>query len=254
MKITFLGTGTSCGVPELLCNCEVCRSTDPRDRRTRSSLLVQTDDATIIIDCGPDFRSQMLAAGQPRPDALLITHSHYDHIGGLDDLKPFSLLKPDGLPIYCRPDVAETLRGNMPYCFGPSTYPRPPRLLLNEIEAGTAFSIAPSTTVMPLQAFHNPGLEILGFRIGPAVYLTDCKIIPVQTLELIRNCRLLVIGALRHKPHDSHLNLQEALDVINYVKPERTLLTHISHGMGLHANARLPEGVELAYDGLTVNI
>ena len=256
MKLTFLGTGTSTGVPELRCDCEVCRSTDPRDKRMRCSALVETDDARVLIDCGPDFYHQMLRAGQPRLDCLIVTHSHYDHLGGIDDLRPYCTAIPGGFPVYCREDVARDIRTRLPYCFGPHPYPRSPRFSLHEIEARKPFAVSPLTTVIPLAVNHNPSLPILGFRIGPLVYLTDCKIIPQGTLEAAKGCHTLVIGALRHKPHESHLNLDEALNVINYVKPKRAFLTHISHGMGLHArvNSMLPEGTELAFDGLTVNI
>lgn len=256
MKLTILGSGTSTGVPVLGCDCNVCCSTDPHDHRQRCSAIVETDDCTVLIDCGPDFYHQMLRSGQPHIDALIVTHSHYDHLGGIDDLRPYCYVQPEGFPVYCRSDVIHDIKNRMPYCFEPHRYPGSPRLNLTAIEAGIPFNVSAKTEIMPLAVNHTPDLAILGFRIGPLAYLTDCKIIPQPTLDAVRGCHTLVLGALRPKPHNSHLSLSEALDVIDYVKPQRALLTHISHDMGLHAetNPTLPNGVELAYDGLTVII
>ncbi len=256
MKLTILGSGTSTGVPVLGCDCNVCCSTDPHDYRQRCSAIVETDDCTVLIDCGPDFYHQMLRAGQPHIDALIVTHSHYDHLGGIDDLRPYCYVQPEGFPVYCRSDVIHDIKNRMPYCFEPHRYPGSPRFNLTAIEAGIPFKVSAKTEIMPLAVNHTPDLAILGFRIGPLAYLTDCKIIPQPTLDAVRGCHTLVLGALRPKPHNSHLSLSEALDVIDYVKPQRALLTHISHDMGLHAetNPTLPNGVELAYDGLTVII
>lgn len=256
MKLTILGSGTSTGVPVLGCDCEVCRSSDPHDHRQRCSAIVETDDCSVLIDCGPDFYHQMLRAGQPRIDALIVTHSHYDHLGGIDDLRPFCYAQPEGFPVYCKSDVIRDIKNRMPYCFEPHRYPGSPRFNLTAIEAGKPFKVSAKTEIMPLAINHTPKLAILGFRIGPLAYLTDCKIIPQSTLDAVRGCQTLVLGALRPKPHNSHLSLSEALDVIDYVKPHRALLTHLSHDMGLHAvtNPTLPKGVELAYDGQTIVI
>lgn len=253
MKLTILGSGTSTGVPQLTCDCRGCRSTDPRDKRLRCSAIVETGGKSLLIDCGLDFRTQMLRAGQPPIDALLVTHSHYDHLGGIDDLRPYCY-RENGFPIYCREDVARDIHTRMPYCFGAHRYPGAPVFDLHVI-ADEPFRAA-GIDVIPLPVMHTPTLRITGFRIGEMSYVTDCKVMPPDTLDLIRGSRLLVINALRHDPHSSHLNLQEALDVIKAVKPERALLTHISHQMGLYTEIQptLPDGVELVSDGYTAVI
>lgn len=257
MKLTFLGTGTSTGVPQIGCGCEVCRSTDPRDSRLRCSAHIMTDDGRgVLIDCGPDFRTQILRAGQPPVDAVMLTHIHYDHVGGVDDLRPYCH-RPgrDGLDVWCRRDVADGLRHNLPYVFAESPYPGVPRLQLRELTEGKPFEVC-GLTVMPLIVNHYL-LPILCFRIGDRLgYVTDCKTMPAATAEALQGVDTLVINALRHETHLSHMNLQEALDVISVIRPRRALLTHLSHHMGLHAAASLglPKGVEIATDGLTVEI
>lgn len=258
MELTFLGTGTSTGVPQLRCGCEVCRSTDPRDSRLRTSALVETGGKRILIDCGPDFREQMLRHGvrsvDDRLDALLLTHQHYDHVGGIDDLRPYCYGIEPGFPIYCQGDVARDLRARLPYCFSEHPYPGVPRIDLHEIKAGIPFQAA-GVEVLPLGVNHYL-LDILGFRIGALGYVTDAKKIPDATVEALKGVDTLVINALRHTEHISHLSLEEALEMVRRIGPRVAYLTHISHQLGLHAEVEpaLPEGVRLAYDGLKIKI
>lgn len=253
MIIKFLGTGTSTGVPQIGCQCEVCRSTDRREKRLRASVFLTTASGqNLLIDCGPDFREQILREGSPRLDALLITHSHYDHVGGIDDMRPYC--HPSPFEVYCQADVAKDLRSRVPYCFKRHLYPGVPTFKLHKISAGNEFSIG-ADTILPLQIMHAK-LSILGFKIGNLAYITDCSKMPDETLELIKGIDTLVINALRHEPHMSHMNLSEALDVINAVKPRQAYLTHLSHDMGLidSVTAELPSNVAVATDGLSVEI
>lgn len=255
MELTFLGTGTSVGVPQMRCSCEVCRSKDPHDNRYRASAIVGLDDGrNVLIDCGPDFRTQMLREGCPDLSCLLITHSHYDHVGGVDDLRPYAYSAPGGrFPVYCRPDVADDLRSRVPYCFAEKVYPGVPSFDMHEIDPSRPFDIGGGVEVTPLPVMHAR-LPIVGFRIGSLAYITDCKTMPDSTLDLIRGVDILVVNALRPENHISHMNLREALDVIKEAAPRRAYLTHMSHDMGLHARRQeqLPRGVSLACDGLHV--
>lgn len=252
MKLRFLGTGTSTGVPQIMCGCEVCTSDDSHDKRLRASVLVQIDETNILIDCGPDFREQMLRAGGPRLEALLITHSHYDHVGGIDDLRPYCSIG-DGFPLYCKADVAQDLYNRVPYCFAEHPYPGVPALNITEI--GTKPFRIGEITVKPLLVMHYK-LPILGYKIGNLAYITDAKTIDDCTVEMIKGIDTLVINALRHKEHVSHMNLQQALDVIEQVKPRMAYLTHLSHGIGLYREVSklLPDNVKVAYDGLSIFI
>ncbi|MBD5185653.1 MAG: MBL fold metallo-hydrolase [Bacteroidales bacterium] len=258
MKIRFLGTGTSTGVPSLLCDCKVCRSTDSRDHRQRCSALVTADNgANLLIDCGPDFYQQMLAAGSPPIDALLVTHHHYDHVGGVDDLRPYCHHRPadaGNFPIYALPEVMDDIHRRMPYCFGEHLYPGVPTFDLHTIGGTRSFEAA-GVEVTPLPVIHGPA-QITGFRIGPLGYITDCSTLPEESRKILKGVDTLVINALRIKPHPSHMNLQESLAVIAEIKPRQALLIHMSHDIGLHAeiDAALPQGVSLAYDGLELKI
>lgn len=261
ITLTFLGTGTSTGVPQLRCGCPTCTSTDPRDRRLRCSALLQVDDKRILIDCGPDFHEQMLRHGRRSRedylDCVLITHQHYDHVGGLDDLRPYCYnadKEKFNFPVYCQADVARDLRMRMPYSFKEDLYPGVPQYDLRIIEPYKPFEFE-GIKIEPLQVNHSI-LEIVGFKIGSLAYITDAKSIPDQTIQEIEGIDTLVINALRQHEHQSHITLQEALNYIGRINPGVAYLTHISHDMGLHAEVSkiLPANVFLAYDDLTIKL
>lgn len=261
MKITFLGTGTSTGVPVIGCRCRVCTSADSRDRRLRCSALVEADDPSapdglrrILIDCGPDFREQMLRLDFKPLDAILITHEHYDHVGGLDDLRPFSLF--GGVRVCAEPLCAAHLRERIPYCFTPpeKRYPGVPSIGLEEMEPHRPVRVG-GVEVMPLRVFHGR-LPIVGFRIGPLAYITDMKTLPASELPLLRGVRVLVVNGLRHEPHPSHQTIEDALALSERLGRPRTYIIHMSHHIRPHAeeDASLPPHARLAYDGLTVTV
>lgn len=249
MQITFLGTGTSTGIPQIGCTCPVCTSTDPKDNRLRTSVVVSVNGKNILIDCGPDFRQQVLRSGIGRIDAVLITHIHYDHTGGIDDLRPFG--GKHTLPIYLEAPVAEGIRTRLPYCFGDHLYPGVPNIRLQEIGV-EPFSIE-NIEVTPIRVMHYK-LPILGYRIGGLVYITDALTIPDEEYAKMKQVDVLVINALRKQPHLSHQTLDEALRVIERVQPREAYLVHMSHHMGLTAEVEkeLPPHVHFAYDGLVV--
>lgn len=249
LTIKILGSGTSTGVPQIGCKCEVCQSTDPHDKRLRQSALVSYRGKNILIDCGPDFRQQMLTSGSPHLDALLITHIHHDHIAGLEELRGFG-----NLPIFARGDVIKALHERLAYCFAELPYPGVPHLDLVEIDDIHPFDCA-GISVEPIPVMHYR-LPILGFRIGPLAYITDCKTVADEQVDKLHEVPLLVINALRITEHLSHLSLDQSLDIINRVKPGRAVLVHMSHDMGLHerVSRMLPPNVQLAYDGLTVTV
>lgn len=261
MELTFLGTGTSTGVPQLRCGCHVCVSSDSRDHRLRSSVLIETGGKRILVDCGPDFREQMLRHGRrsvdDRLDALLLTHQHYDHVGGIDDLRPYchqESMREEGFPVFCQADVARDLRARMPYSFKEHPYPGVPRFDIREIKAGEGFGVC-GLEVMPVKVNHYI-IDILGFRIGRLGYVTDAKFVPDETVTALKGVDTLVINALRRKTHISHMTLDEALGVIDRIKPRVAFLTHISHDMGTFAEVApiLPPDVFLAYDDLKIEI
>ena len=252
LEIEFLGTGTSTGVPQMGCSCDVCRSADPHNRRLRTSAIVRYCGKNILIDCGPDFRYQMLRAGSPHIDALLLTHIHYDHVGGIDELRGTDY-GPD-FPIYARKDVIHALYERLPYCFEGQAYPGAPRLHIQPVEEGRAFTVC-GIRVDPIAVWHYR-LPILGFRIGPLAYITDAKTIDDDQIDALHGTPLLVINALRQTPHMSHQSLDEALEVIERINPGQAWLVHMSHGIGLHEQVQriLPPRVHLAYDTLRVGI
>ncbi|MES2826768.1 MAG: MBL fold metallo-hydrolase [Bacteroidota bacterium] len=251
MKITFLGTGTSQGIPVITCQCAVCQSLDHRNKRLRVSMLIETADKTIVIDSGPDFRYQMLRANVQDLDAILFTHEHKDHVAGLDDIRPFNYLLNKNIDIYATDRVQDALKREFSYIFSDTKYPGLPQIDLHTINE-QPFKIG-NTEILPLPIMHYK-LPILGFRIGDFTYITDAKTISDETLELVRGSKILVINALQRTHHISHFTLDEALAFTKKAGVEQTYYTHISHNLGLHEEVEkeLPEGVNLAYDGLTL--
>lgn len=252
MRITILGSGTSCGVPQIGCHCKVCTSSDPRDRRLRCSALVQDGDTNILLDCGPDFREQMLRTDFCGPlHALFITHEHYDHVGGIDDLRPFSY--QNDIPIYADAGSCRQLHESLHYCFTGHRYPGIPRLTLSEARPGEPIRVN-HLSVVPLAVMHGR-MPILGYRIGPVGYVTDMTEMPPESRELLRGIRLLVVNGLRHEPHPTHQTVEDAIAFSRSIAPGLpTYIIHMSHHIGLHAeeDAKLPQGFHLAYDGLVL--
>lgn len=251
MKLTFLGTGTSTGIPQLLCQCAVCQSDDPRDKRLRAAIMVEADDTALLIDCGPDFRQQALRANIHRIDGVVLTHEHYDHVGGLDDLRPYC--SNQNMPLYALPRVLNQLRVAMPYSFNDNPYPGVPLYDVHPVQNETF--LVGNLSVQPLLVKHHR-LKVLGLRIGPLAYLTDFNAIDPEELAKLEGVKVLVIDALRKAKHLSHNNLNEALSLIEVIHPESAWLIHMSHEMGLHAqtDATLPDGVALSWDGLTLEV
>ena len=251
VKITFLGTGTSQGVPVIACDCRTCQSDDSHDKRLRTSLLLETEDASILFDAGPDFRQQMLREHVTRLDAILLTHEHKDHIAGLDDVRAFNYKSQDAIDIYSEERVLKALKKEYSYVFSEFQYPGIPRMRLNAID-DLAFSVK-GIQITPVRVFHYR-LPVYGFRIGNFAYITDANYIPEESKEKLYGVKYLVINALRKEKHISHFSLREALDFIREISPKKAFITHISHQMGLHAEVseQLPPEIMLAYDGLTV--
>ena len=252
MKLTFLGTGTSCGVPTIGCQCEVCQSTDPKDKRLRCSALVETERTRLLIDCGPDFRQQMMPQPFRRIDGILITHAHYDHMGGMDDVRPYCQFGE--INVYADPIARKGLLEMLPYCFAENRYPGVPASGLHEIHKHEPFTIG-DFTIMPIEVMHGK-LPITGYRIGPLTYITDMKTIDEGELQYMEGTEILVVNALRQQPHHSHQTLDDAVTFAQRVGARRTLLIHSSHHIGLHeaVNRHLPAGIEMAFDGQMIEI
>lgn len=252
LELTFLGTGTSNGIPVIGCRCDVCTSSDRRDRRSRTSAVVRDGGHVYLLDTATELRSQALAAGLDRVDAVLMTHPHADHTGGFDDLRRFNELAGRHLPVYADPGTAAALRERFAYCFVDAFpfYGGKPDLILHEVDG--PFELF-GREVVPIPVFHGR-LPILGYRFGGLAYVTDAKTIPAASLDLLRGLDLLVLNALRLTPHPTHLSLPEAVAIIEELRPRRAFLTHLSHDLGhAAATALLPSGIGVAYDGLTMN-
>ena len=253
MEVTFLGTGTSQGIPIIGSDHPVCLSEDPKDKRLRVSVLISWNDLNILIDCGPDFRQQMLANNVKKLDAIFFTHEHNDHMAGLDDIRPFFFRQGD-IPVYAHKRVLETLHKRFDYIFiTENKYPGAPGVKENIIE-NKPFSFH-GLTITPVNFMHNR-LQVFGFRMEDFAYLTDVKTIENDEVEKLRDLKVLVVSALRVEPHHSHFNLEEALKFIDRVKPEKAYLTHISHMLGFHEEVekQLPPNVHLAYDNLKIPV
>ncbi len=238
------------GIPIVGCNCSVCKSTDPRDTRLRTSVLIQAEGQNIVIDTGPDFRYQVLRADLRRLDAVLYTHEHRDHIAGLDDIRPFNYRQGGAIPLYGNEEVIKRIKVEFDYIFQ-GDYPGIPKVEIHQIDS-TPFTIG-ALAVIPIQVMHHT-MSVFGFRIGDFTYITDANYIPDDEMKKIHGSRFLVINALQHEDHPSHFTLDEALEVIGKVNPEKAFLIHMGHNMGLHQqlSGELPPNVFLAYDGLSV--
>ena len=253
MKVRFLGTGTSQGVPVIACTCKVCLSANKKDKRLRTSALLSFGRKHIVIDAGPDFRQQMLLAQIEDIEAVLITHEHNDHIIGLDDVRPFNFKHEKDIPIYSSKKVQEELKLRFSYIFKKDPYPGTPRLDLNLIDKDEIFHVS-GIPIQPVEVMHG-NLPVLGFRVHDFCYITDAKTITETEKEKLKKLDVLVLNALHQKEHHSHMNLSDALALINEVKPNRAYLIHISHNMGLHdeIQKQLPENVFIAYDELEIS-
>jgi phosphoribosyl 1,2-cyclic phosphate phosphodiesterase len=250
VKITFLGTGTSQGVPVIACECKTCLSDDTHDKRLRTSLLLEHEDVTLLFDAGPDFRQQMLREHVTRLDSIILTHEHKDHIAGLDDVRAFNYKSQDAIDIYSEERVQKALRKEYSYVFSEFQYPGIPKMRL--IPLSDQSFIIKGVQIIPIRVFHYR-LPVYGFRIGNFAYITDANYIPEDSKEKLFGVKYLVINALRKEKHISHFSLREAIDFIREISPKKAFITHISHQMGLHAEVskELPPGIMLAYDGFS---
>lgn len=254
MRVTFLGTGTSQGVPVIACHCPVCQSSDKKDNRLRSSILLEYNGHHVVIDTGPDFRYQMLRQRVDRLDAVLMTHSHKDHVAGLDDVRAYNYQQQQSIPIYANKATHDALRKEFYYAFSEYRYPGVPQLELEEIHAAQAFELY-GESIMPIEVMHFK-MPVLGFRIGDFAYITDAKTISEESFELLAGVKVLVLNALQKEPHISHLTLEEALEVAKRIAPEKTYFTHISHRFGKHQDIQkeLPDDIYVAFDNLVIDV
>ena len=254
MKVYFLGTGTSQGIPVIGSHHSVCQSENPKDKRLRVSVWISWEEFSLVIDCGPDFRQQMLTSKCPKVDAILYTHEHSDHTAGMDDIRPFNF-KQGNIPIYAHQRVLENLKIRFDYVFQTvNKYPGAPSVTSNEVVNNQPFILG-NKTVIPINVMHG-NLQVFGYRIDDFAYLTDVKTIEKPEIDKLKGLDVLVVNALREEPHNTHFNLQEALDFISLIQPKKAYLTHISHILGFHdeVQQQLPKNVFLAYDNLEINL
>ncbi len=257
IRVSLLGTGTSTGIPVIGCTCRVCSSADQKDKRLRSSCHVQAGPVSLVIDTGPDFRAQAIRAKITGLDAVLITHHHFDHVVGLDDLRPFLFRNSDAIPCYAPASSSKVLLQSFDYIFADGTYPGVPRLTLESVEG--PFEVVSRSnpdhriSVLPIPAVHGD-IEVFGYRIGRFAYLTDVSQVQESSIELLTNLDVLVLDALRHEPHPKHLTIGQAIETATRIGADQTYFIHMTHSV-LHAeeDERLPEGIALAYDGLSVD-
>jgi len=253
VEVTFLGTGTSQGVPVIACHCEICESSDPKDKRLRSSILIKQGETSVVIDTGPDFRQQMLNVGQDHLDAVVFTHEHKDHVAGLDDVRAFNYVQKNSMEVFSTERVATALRREFHYVFAGDDYPGIPKINLNTIE-NKPFSIN-GVELIPIEVFHYK-MSVLGFRIGDFTYITDAKTISDEEKEKITGSKVLVLNALRKHEHISHFTLDQAIEMVKELNVETAYFTHISHYLGKHEDVsrELPENIFLAYDNLKIEV
>jgi phosphoribosyl 1,2-cyclic phosphate phosphodiesterase len=251
MKVIFLGTGTSQGIPVVACDCKVCKSNDPKDKRLRSSILIQHSGVNVVIDSGPDFRYQMLRENVTHLEAIIFTHEHKDHTGGLDDIRSFNYMSKRPIDVYAEERVQQALKREYAYIFETNKYPGVPEVTLHTIDE-KPFEVA-GIKVIPIRLLHHR-LPILGFRIGNFAYLTDIKYISEQEKAKLAGCKYLVVSGLRKENHISHFSIDEAIGLIQEIKPDFGYITHISHQLGFHREVEkeLPAGIFLAYDRLAI--
>jgi phosphoribosyl 1,2-cyclic phosphate phosphodiesterase len=254
VKVTFLGSGTSQGVPVISCTCAVCTSSDTRDNRLRSSVFIEVNGTNMVIDTGPDFRYQMLRSKINKLDAVLLTHSHKDHIAGLDDVRAYNYFQQKPMDVYATEETQQALRREYSYIFDNQDYPGIPQIRLHTIQSATPFSVS-GIEVTPIRVLHYK-MEVIGFRIQDFTYITDANYIAPQEIEKIKGSKVLVLNALRHEQHVSHYTLSQAIEIAKEIGAEETYFTHISHQLGLHkeVDAELPEGMHLAYDCLELEL
>jgi phosphoribosyl 1,2-cyclic phosphate phosphodiesterase len=250
VKITFLGTGTSQGVPVIACECKTCLSEDNHDKRLRTSLMLETDQTVLLFDAGPDFRQQMLREHVSKLDAIILTHEHKDHISGLDDVRAFNHKSQDAIDIYSEERVQKAIKKEYSYVFSEFQYPGIPKMRLNVVNDDN-FTVK-GIQILPVRVFHYR-LPVYGFRVGNFAYITDANYVPEESKEKLFGVKYLVVNALRKEKHISHFSLREAVDFIREISPKKAFITHISHQMGCHADVsmELPQEIMLAYDGLS---
>ncbi len=254
MRVTFLGTGTSQGVPVIGCDCPICASLDFRDKRLRSSIHIEVNGKSLVIDTGPDFRAQMLRENINKLDAVIYTHEHKDHTAGLDDIRPFNFMQKKDMPVYATSKVLGQIKREFSYIFEEVKYPGVPQVLAETITKNQTFNIE-GIEIQPIEVMHYR-LPVLGFRIGDFTYITDAKTINAKELKKIEGTKVLVLNALQTSHHISHFTLEEAIKMVEVLKPEKTYFTHISHKLGTHAavEAKLPANIRLAFDGLKIDV